>query len=340
MAAAHAYGHNSGTVGIALLGSLTGVDATPRARAALEQLVAWIAARHHIDPAGASVYRNPATGAEGVFPNVAGHRDVNETDCPGNAFYATLPVVRTDVAALLAGRAVPAPPSTRPARKRPRRSRVQRREDRAIRRVLRRHSVVSAGGGRRREVALAFHEGPGPYTPQVLKVLRRMHSPATFFDIGSQLIYFSDAALAAHRHGFPIGNMTESYAGLIHLSKARQRREIRNQAARLRSLGIPSPRLFSPPYGAWNRKTIAVLRRLGMLMVLGNVDTGDSNQPGVKAIVRRALRGARPGAIILLHDAGGDRTQTVQALPSIVRGLRSRGYKLVTVPRMMLRDPP
>ena len=60
----------------------------------------------------------------------------------------------------------------------------------------------------------------------------------------------------------------------------------------------------------------------------------------MKRIVRRALRGARPGAIILLHDAGGDRTQTMQALPAIVRGLRSRGYRLVTVPRMMLRDPP
>jgi peptidoglycan/xylan/chitin deacetylase (PgdA/CDA1 family) len=77
-----------------------------------------------------------------------------------------------------------------------------------------------------------------------------------------------------------------------------------------------------------------------MLMVLWSVDTQDYKRPGVGSIVRKALHGARPGSIILLHDAGGDRTQTVSALPAIVHGLRSRGYKLVTVPRLMLDDPP
>ena len=124
------------------------------------------------------------------------------------------------------------------------------------------------------------------------------------------------------------------------LPVAGQRREVRKQAARLRSLGVPSPKLFAPPYGAYNRKTLKVLRRLKLLMVLWSTDTRDYLRPGVKAIVKRALRGAKPGAIILLHDGGGDRAQTVQALPAIVRGLRNRGYRLVTVPRMMLRDPP
>jgi peptidoglycan/xylan/chitin deacetylase (PgdA/CDA1 family) len=60
----------------------------------------------------------------------------------------------------------------------------------------------------------------------------------------------------------------------------------------------------------------------------------------METIVQRALQGARPGSIILLHDSGGDRSQTISALPAIVDGLRSRGYRLVTVPRMMLDDPP
>jgi peptidoglycan/xylan/chitin deacetylase (PgdA/CDA1 family) len=74
--------------------------------------------------------------------------------------------------------------------------------------------------------------------------------------------------------------------------------------------------------------------------VLWTVDTQDYLRPGVKAIVRRALAGARPGAIILLHDAGGNRSQTIAALPLIVRALRKRGYQLVTVPRLILEDPP
>ncbi|MGH2915564.1 MAG: hypothetical protein ACRDMX_11305, partial [Solirubrobacteraceae bacterium] len=68
-------------------------------------------------------------------------------------------------------------------------------------------------------------------------------------------------------------------------------------------------------------------------------DTSDYLQPGVPTIVARALDGARPGAIILLHDAGGDRAQTVAALPRIVSGLRARGYRLVTVPRLLLDNP-
>jgi peptidoglycan/xylan/chitin deacetylase (PgdA/CDA1 family) len=175
---------------------------------------------------------------------------------------------------------------------------------------------------------------------KVVETLARMHAPATFFDIGDSIIYFSDAARAAHDRGFEVGNLTESFAAMTNLSKAAQRREIRDQTARVRSLGIPSPKLFSPPYGAYDRKTLAVLRRLHMLMVLWSVDTEDYKRPGVESIVRKAVHGARRGSIILLHDAGGDRTQTIEALPAIVRGLRSRGYKLVTVPRLVLDDPP
>src|SRR4051794_13049945 len=100
---AHAQGYNSGTVGIALLGTLTDRDATPAARNALEQLLAWEADRHGIDPQGSALYTNPVSGTQATFPNIAGHRDVNATECPGATFYATLPSIRSDVAAMLAG---------------------------------------------------------------------------------------------------------------------------------------------------------------------------------------------------------------------------------------------
>jgi peptidoglycan/xylan/chitin deacetylase (PgdA/CDA1 family) len=77
-----------------------------------------------------------------------------------------------------------------------------------------------------------------------------------------------------------------------------------------------------------------------MLMVLWSVDTDDWERPGARQIVHNTLTGATPGAIILLHDGGGDRAQTVSALPTIIRKLRHRGYRLVSVPRLLLDNPP
>src|SRR5207244_6932102 len=89
-----------------------------------------------------------------------------------------------------------------------------------------------------------------------------------------------------------------------------------------------------------NGVTMRELHALHLLMVLWSVDTGDYRLPGAGAIVARALEDARPGAIILLHDGGGDRSQTVASLPAIIKGLRARGLHLVTVPRLLLDDPP
>ena len=100
--AAHAQGYNSGTVGIALLGTLTNQDASPAARSALEGLLSWEADEHGIDPQGSALYTNPVSGTQATFPNIAGHRDVAATECPGGVFYSTLPTIRSDVAARIA----------------------------------------------------------------------------------------------------------------------------------------------------------------------------------------------------------------------------------------------
>jgi N-acetylmuramoyl-L-alanine amidase. len=104
---AHAVGFNSGTVGIALLGTLTNQDATPAARDALTRLLAWIAGSHGIDPHGSALYTNPVSGTTATFANIAGHRNVAATECPGGVFYATLPALRDAVAVLTAGTPTP-----------------------------------------------------------------------------------------------------------------------------------------------------------------------------------------------------------------------------------------
>jgi peptidoglycan/xylan/chitin deacetylase (PgdA/CDA1 family) len=212
-------------------------------------------------------------------------------------------------------------------------------ETAAINRTLAYTPYVRVAGSQHREIALTFDDGPGPYTPAVLAVLRRLQVPATFFEVGVLERYFHASTSEISEMGDPIGDHTQLHAPMSELSRRDQRQEIVDDASAIGQYGAPFPRLFRPPYGMWNNTTLALLAHYRMLMVLWTVDTNDYRQPGVKAILNAVVDGARPGAIILLHDAGGNRSQTVTALPRIVRALRRRGYKLVTVPRLLLDNP-
>jgi peptidoglycan-N-acetylglucosamine deacetylase len=210
----------------------------------------------------------------------------------------------------------------------------------AVSSVLAYTPFVREGGHRGHEVALTFDDGPGPYTPDVLSVLESFHVHATFFAIGKMERYFSSSTVREIEDGDVIGDHTESHPFLAQLSAHDQHEELFEQIARIELLGGKRPDLFRPPYGSFNATTMRELRALHLLMVLWSVDTNDYRQPGVPVIVERALAGARPGAIILMHDAGGIRTQTIAALPAIIRGLHARGYRLVTVPQLLLDEPP
>jgi peptidoglycan/xylan/chitin deacetylase (PgdA/CDA1 family) len=213
------------------------------------------------------------------------------------------------------------------------------REESAVDRVLAYTPYLSSGGRRHREVALTFDDGPSPYTPRVVRVLRRLHTPATFFEVGEMIDSFpGDARLV--RRFFPVGDHTLSHAALGRLPVGQQRTQVLADAARMRMLGDAFPRLFRPPYASFDRWTLAVLRRYRMLMVLWSVDSEDYTRPGTRAIVRNVVSRVRPGGIVLMHDGGGLRDQTIRALPAIVHKLRRRGYRFVTVPQMLVTAPP
>jgi peptidoglycan/xylan/chitin deacetylase (PgdA/CDA1 family) len=198
---------------------------------------------------------------------------------------------------------------------------------------------VRVAGSQHREIALTFDDGPGPFTPAVLSILERTGAPATFFEVGVLERYFHVSTAAIVARGYPIGDHTEAHAPMGRLSPRDQRAQLLAQIAATGAYGAPFPRLFRPPYGSWDPATLRLLRKYKMLMVMWTVDTSDYRRPGVSAIVHSAVQGARPGAIILMHDAGGDRSQTVAALPRIIRALHARGYKLVTVPKLLLDNP-
>jgi peptidoglycan/xylan/chitin deacetylase (PgdA/CDA1 family) len=213
-------------------------------------------------------------------------------------------------------------------------------EQKAIDAVLAYTPAVTSGGASGHEVALTFDDGPGPYTQRLVAELNKLKIHATFFVVGNQEQYFSEGTVDEVNSGDVIGDHTETHPMMAQLSGHDQYNELFEQMAQVEVVGAKRPRLFRPPYGSFNATTFKQLHHLHLLMVLWSVDTGDYTLPGTAAIVERALAGAKPGAIILMHDAGGDRSETIAALPAIVAGLRKRGLEPVTVPQLLRDDPP
>jgi peptidoglycan/xylan/chitin deacetylase (PgdA/CDA1 family) len=214
------------------------------------------------------------------------------------------------------------------------------RESTAIDRALARTPFVRLAGAQHRLIALTFDDGPGPYTGRLLDELGRLGVPATFFVVGYQLPDFATTLRREIDLGLPIGDHTLHHPNLAQLPPAGQRTEIAGMAQTLSGYGAPTPRLFRPPYGAYDHATFRLLQRWRMLAVLWSIDSEDYTKPGPAAIVRNVVGDAQPGSIVLMHDGGGDRSETIAALAPIVRTLRRRGYRFVTVPRLLLENPP
>jgi peptidoglycan-N-acetylglucosamine deacetylase len=231
-------------------------------------------------------------------------------------------------------------PSEPQPRRGPGRRSIIAREVRTDRRILAYTGYIRTGVPRRRDIALTFDDGPGPFTPRILAVLEHLHAKATFFEIGRQVRADPHITARLARAGMAIGDHTQDHPPLAELSPNEQAAEIDEAARAIAAAGAPKPLLFRPPYGSFDSATLALLRARDMLMAFWTVDTSDYAQPGVQRIIYTALSGARPGAIILFHDGGGNRSQTLAALPRIIERLHQRGYRLVSIPELLEDDPP
>ncbi|HEY8866824.1 MAG TPA: polysaccharide deacetylase family protein [Solirubrobacteraceae bacterium] len=140
-------------------------------------------------------------------------------------------------------------------------------ERREVAHVMRYTRYVTRGVARRREVALTFDDGPSPYSPALVRVLRRAHAPATFFVVGSMARRYPGALAQEARAGFTIGDHTVNHPLLASLPAHAQGREIRGVAHALARRGIAYPSLFRPPYGSYDASTFSLLRRQRMLPV-------------------------------------------------------------------------
>jgi len=206
-------------------------------------------------------------------------------------------------------------------------------------RLIAENVALRQGAGRGRLIALTFDDGPGAYTSAVVSELRRLKAPATFFEIGEQIPRYRSLVAHMIRWGFVVGDHTWSHRQLTLLSNAQVTSQILLTKNLITKVTGTPPLFMRPPYGAQNARIRTLAGREGMLTTLWSIDTRDWTRPGVPAIVA-AASAARPGMIVLLHDGGGVRSQTVAAVPIIVRILRARGDHLVTLPQLLALAPP
>jgi peptidoglycan/xylan/chitin deacetylase (PgdA/CDA1 family) len=185
---------------------------------------------------------------------------------------------------------------------------------------------ASAG---KREVALTFDDGPGPDTAAILDVLSRHAARATFNVIGYQIAGNEKLLGRELQQGDEIGNHTWDHADVSAGGAFATSEIVKTTAAITRATGF-APCVFRAPYGAVSNGLIEIARKLRLATVGWDVDPRDWSRPGTTAIYQRVVSSVRDGSIVLMHDGGGPRDETVAALDGIIRALEARHFRLVT----------
>ncbi|GAA4100582.1 polysaccharide deacetylase family protein [Nonomuraea soli] len=180
-------------------------------------------------------------------------------------------------------------------------------------------------------VALTFDDGPGPYTPELLDQLARAHARATFFTVGLNVAADPQVVRRMVREGHVVANHSWSHRDLSKLSSSRVADSLTRTQDTLAAATGERPTLVRPPYGAIGKEVQTVSQRMGLALVNWSVDTQDGQYRDPTEVAQKAVGGARPGAIILMHDI---HRSTVDAVPAILKALQGKGYALVTVPEL------
>jgi peptidoglycan/xylan/chitin deacetylase (PgdA/CDA1 family) len=189
--------------------------------------------------------------------------------------------------------------------------------------------LVTNGPRDRPVVALTFDDGPSEYTPEFLEVLREKGVPGTFFEIGQEMPGREDVMRQILAEGNELGDHTMNHVEFPGYE------QIAGAGARIRAYTHFKPCLFRPPGGGVNAGVIAGAGSLGMRTITWDVDPQDWSLPGTGAIYSNVVGHARDGSIILMHDGGGPRSETLAALPQVIDTLRARGFGFATVSELL-----
>ena len=192
-------------------------------------------------------------------------------------------------------------------------------------------AATPAAGVVRTYVYLTFDDGPSQYTPQILRILRAYGARATFFELGQNVARYPYLTRRVYQQGNSVQNHTWSHPDLRHVSWPVFRSQVQKTDRYIRAQTGYTPRCLRPPYGGTNRLVSHRAAVLGKKIRVWTIDTRDWSRPGTSVIVRRALANVHSGSVILMHDGGGNRSQTVAALPTILRTLKARGFVFTTM---------
>ncbi|MEU4361397.1 polysaccharide deacetylase family protein [Promicromonospora sp. NPDC023987] len=190
--------------------------------------------------------------------------------------------------------------------------------------------TTAAVGNSDKVLYLTFDDGPGDETVEILDVLREHDAKAVFFALGQELAQQTDTGRRIVAEGHALANHTWSHEDLTGLDADGRAHELADTAHLLERLGSASP-CVRPPYGSTDAEVTADLAARGMPQVRWNIDTEDWTRPGATAIAARLLQ-AESGDVVLMHDGGSDRTQTVAALRQALPKLAAAGYTFDVVP--------
>lgn len=187
-------------------------------------------------------------------------------------------------------------------------------------------------------MAITFDDGPDPvYTPQILDILDRFGAKATFFVLGSQAEQYPGLLHQITERGHEVGTHGYRHQNLTKLKSEAVASDLAKADRLIAAATGVRPRDLRPPYGFFNQTVLQEAARFSYRVILwtDEHDPKDWTRPEAAEIVNRTIRRAEKGMILLLHDSGGDRVETVKALPLILQRLRDQGYQVVTVDELL-----
>ncbi|MCI1219778.1 MAG: polysaccharide deacetylase family protein [Bifidobacterium sp.] len=194
--------------------------------------------------------------------------------------------------------------------------------------------AISPKPAGRKVIALTFDDGPSAYSAPILDILRSKGVKATFFDIGQSALQYPQVEQRMAAEGHQVASHSNTHPDMTKLSRDAERADIAAGLANLQKASGTQTKVFRPPYGAFGPQQWRNAADLIDCTVLWSIDTEDWRRPGAQAIHDAVIKNAYNGAIVLMHDGGGNRSQDIAALPGIIDDLKTDGFEFVTIDQL------